>query len=506
MEDKKFLVVELDGASWNVMTPLLRQGKLPNIQRLIDNGASGELMSDEPLISPRLWVSIFSGKQSKKHGVEFFGNSSSMVKCKRIWDIFNDKGHTVGVFGTFVTWPPAQVKGFMIPSLFALGPETVPEEYRFLQELTLMERKKGKDGMAQSEGRKSLLYYAGKMLSHGVSLSTLFEAGSRLVIDKIKRSSKDERYWKRAVSHMKISAEIFLHLYDRYQPEFATLHMHLCDALSHRYWRYYEPDKFHDVDKRLVKKYGSVIPDSYIEADRMIGKIMKAAGDATVIVLSDHGSGALESTRSSYGLHVENFLNLLKLREQVIPANVGLMTFCYFDDKEFMKSVITRLEKIVFPETDKKLFDVFEEEALIGVRLSDAFWGKEIDGEKRIDLGEFGSCAFSDLFLPQKMEVSGTHIQEGMLVMAGPDIKKNHRIADASIFDITPTVLALAGYPVAADMDGKALTETINEEFLLKNAITSIDSYEESSSERGDKGKKVTYDDIKSSLESLGYL
>src|SRR4030042_6016664 len=277
------VVIELDGGSWNVINPLIQQGKLPNMQQLIRNGVSGDLLSDPPLLSPRLWVSILTGKHSQKHGVEFFGNSSSMVKCKRIWDIFHEKGHTVGVFGSFVTWPPYPINGFMIPGLFALGPETYPEKYRFLQELTLNERKREKADSSSNGKRRSLLYYASKMLSHGVSFKTFWKGVSDIVIDKIKRNPQDDRYWKRAIFYMKITTEIFLHLCKLYRPVFTTFHIHICDALSHRYWKYYEPDKFPDVNPKLAEKYKDVIPNAYVEADRVIGKIMHLAGNAVTI-------------------------------------------------------------------------------------------------------------------------------------------------------------------------------------------------------------------------------
>ena len=101
----RVFIYELDGGSWNILEPLLSQGKLPNMRRLIDEGVSGILKSDSPPISPRVWTTIFTGKNSKKHGVEFFASTSSMVKQKRIWDVLNEKGLKVGVFGSLVTWP-----------------------------------------------------------------------------------------------------------------------------------------------------------------------------------------------------------------------------------------------------------------------------------------------------------------------------------------------------------------------------------------------------------------
>lgn len=502
----RIVVVELDGASWNVIDPLIKQGKLPNIQRLVEDGSSGELLSDPPLISPRLWVSIFTGKNSKKHGIEFFGNSSSMVKCKRIWDIFNEQGFGVGVFGSFVTWPPYPVSGFMIPSLFALGAETYPPDYQFFQELTLRERQKNKPGASQNEHRRTPIYYVIKMKQHGVLFRTLCWAALQLLADRVKRNSADERYWKKALAHTKISTELFLHLYRRFQPVFATYHIHLCDALAHRYWKYYEPEKFHDIDPNLVKNFGRVIPNAYIEADKAIGQIMEAAKDATVVVVSDHGSTAMESSRISYRIHVDNFLTRLRLREDVVPANVGLMTFCYFRDKERMSRIAALLQNAIFSDTQEGVFDVFQEESLLGVRLSQRLWGREIDGCRTINLEESGACAFSELFLQQKMEVSGTHKKEGVLMMAGPHIKKGTRIPEATIFDITPTILALAGLPVAEDMDGRVLDGIIQEDFLKAHPVRRIKSYENGTAQVREEAASATYEQVEKQLKSLGYL
>lgn len=51
------------------------------------------------------------------------------------------------------------------------------------------------------------------------------------------------------------------------------------------------------------------------------------------------------------------------------------------------------------------------------------------------------------------------HRDFGMVLMAGPGIKKDALIHGANLLDITPTVLALYGLPVGEDMDGKPLRD-----------------------------------------------
>lgn len=55
------------------------------------------------------------------------------------------------------------------------------------------------------------------------------------------------------------------------------------------------------------------------------------------------------------------------------------------------------------------------------------------------------------------------HRHYGIIVMAGPGIKKDERIYGASIIDITPTLLTLFGLPIGEDMDGRPLLEAFED-------------------------------------------
>jgi predicted AlkP superfamily phosphohydrolase/phosphomutase len=71
MIDSKIVFVELDGGSWNVIEPLIVMGKLPNMKKLMDGGVFCSLMSEPPLVSPKLWATIFTGKGPKPKGAQY---------------------------------------------------------------------------------------------------------------------------------------------------------------------------------------------------------------------------------------------------------------------------------------------------------------------------------------------------------------------------------------------------------------------------------------------------
>ena len=94
----KVFVLGLDGATWDILEPLMQAGVLPNLARLRQRGASGVLGSVFPPLSPVAWTGVMTGKNSGKHGVfEFLEyahdpldgrvNSSRAIKAELVWEI-----------------------------------------------------------------------------------------------------------------------------------------------------------------------------------------------------------------------------------------------------------------------------------------------------------------------------------------------------------------------------------------------------------------------------------
>jgi predicted AlkP superfamily phosphohydrolase/phosphomutase len=75
--------------------------------------------------------------------------------------------------------------------------------------------------------------------------------------------------------------------------------------------------------------------------------------------------------------------------------------------------------------------------------------------------------------------VSGTHAgaPDGFLIAVGDGVRPGARLRSASVLDIAPTVLHLMGLPVARDMEGRVLTEILDEELARSRPLTFIPSY-----------------------------
>ncbi|MHA1832386.1 MAG: alkaline phosphatase family protein [Candidatus Baldrarchaeia archaeon] len=115
----------LDGATFDVILPMVKAGNLPNFKKIMDEGAWVELESTVPLPSGPAWASFMTGMKPANHGIFDFvvkkKNSyetcyvnSTYVKGRPFWEILGRYSFKVGIINVMVTYPPHPVNGFLI--------------------------------------------------------------------------------------------------------------------------------------------------------------------------------------------------------------------------------------------------------------------------------------------------------------------------------------------------------------------------------------------------------
>lgn len=124
-------VVGLDGATWDVIDPLIERGKLPVFKALKEDGAWARLRTFDPTLSAVVWTSIATGKSMIKHGIVDWTYvnrqhiqvpySSSEKRVPSIWEMMDQHGLRSVVLNWFVTYPPDAVRGVMVSDSFSAG-------------------------------------------------------------------------------------------------------------------------------------------------------------------------------------------------------------------------------------------------------------------------------------------------------------------------------------------------------------------------------------------------
>lgn len=502
----KVFVIGIDGATWDIIVPLVEKGELPNFEKLMKGGVWGELESTIPPFSGPAWTSFQTGKSPASHGIFDFVNkkpnsyetyyiNSTHINGARLWDILGRHGLKVGIINIMVTYPPRPVNGFLLtggltpPGRSFAYPESLAKE---IEERFEVYRLWGVGGVTSTKGG-------------------------------------EEKFIKAYLSDEQRRMEMARYLMKEKEWDFFTVMLETSDPLQHELWKYIDENhpKFNPNVEGYIKQ---AIPNLYKAIDSFLGEILDRLRDkATLCVMSDHGFGPL----TQY-LIVNNFLidiGVLKLKSNFttklkkvilncgmslerayslakkVGFNRAISTFrggtrekvlnqlaLSFKDIDWSRSkafaagtgghiylnvkgkepqgivepgeeykkvrnfIIESLNSLTDPETGKKVIEkVFTKDELYKGRFFD----------EAPDISFLPSVGYATLHREQFVSPSllvdspnsGTHRINGICLFYGPDIGKGKQIKGAKIYDLAPTILHLFGLPIPEDMDGQVLKE-----------------------------------------------
>ncbi|MEF8873951.1 MAG: alkaline phosphatase family protein [Candidatus Thermoplasmatota archaeon] len=123
---KKLILLGLDGATWDVLHPLMDDGSMPNLKKAFENGVSAEMNSTFPPITAPAWLSMATGKNPGKTGVTDFRkpgedlyerktvNSSDFRENGAFWDMLNDNGFRTYLMGFPMVYPYYSIDGIIV--------------------------------------------------------------------------------------------------------------------------------------------------------------------------------------------------------------------------------------------------------------------------------------------------------------------------------------------------------------------------------------------------------
>ncbi|GJM44212.1 MAG: hypothetical protein DHS20C21_10540 [Gemmatimonadota bacterium] len=456
----RVLVLALPGLSWNVAEDLIDRGEMPHLATLRRQGAWGELQSGSQPPPPMVWTTIASGKHSEEHGVLGFGSTAADVRSLRVWDILEQRGWSVGLFGWPVTWPPTPVDGFVVPAVSDVGTETHPPELNFIRELAMSEKTR----RGRTWGRYCRYAFLG--IRYGARLSTLKEAGQEIVMDTLRgRSLGAAQLFTKRKLRAKLNCDTFVELRRREPVDFAAFYSNIIHVAQSYFWKYHEPAAFQGISPDDISRYGASVTDSYRIADEFLGRILADTGpNDLVVVISDHGAEARSvSAREMLTLRVEPMLKEMRLQGVIEATNLGPRT--YLRTKPGQEAARERVQRLFetarLGQGDVRAFHS---------RLDD--WGNVVvtvepavlDDLDDVLLFQGGRCPVADVVRNVDFQESAQRKETGALVYSGQGIVPGARLGTAQLVDIVPTLLLLNDFDLAADLPGNVTYDILDGE------------------------------------------
>lgn len=533
----RLLIIGLDGATFEVLDPLIAEGRMPNFKRLQETGVSGILMSTKPPITPAAWTTFMTGKGPGQHGILDFEkfdvqshtlnfNSTYEIREKTLWEILSDKGLRVGSINVPMTYPPKPVNGFMIsgfetPSInaeFTWPPDLKQEILREIPDYDYRTNWKRKALGGDAVLAENLEY-----------ICRSFDQGLHLT-----RYCGEKYGW-----------DVLMVLFK------------FVDNLQHKTWKYLDPQTRHkyprraDMTAHCFKRLDDVLGELFEYADRR---------DATVLIMSDHGHGSLDgkaqpnqllkdwgyltlrsgwqqaNTRLAYVLHrftkgkatrfeqgsrgIETDLAVDWSRTKACVMHAGIYGNLYINLKErgphgivdpddyesFRDELVERLSAVTARNRDGETITVFPE-----VYKTEELYN--CSRKENPDLPDLLLAPAPGLAVVRKIRsaqavrwcnpnrLEGTHRVEGIIAALGPHVRAGERL-QADIIDIAPTVLASLGLRVPKDMEGRVITEVFGPELIVEREPPIKKVAEEHAEVYSEEDRKA----IEERLADLGYL
>jgi arylsulfatase A-like enzyme len=492
----RLVVMCIDGGTWSVVDPLLDAGRMPTLARLAQEGTRAVLMSTDPSFSMVVWTTIGTGVNPDKHGIVSFYHTREYLKSKRLWEIYEDAGHSIGLFRWWVTWPPRVKNGFEIPDVLARDAASVPAHYEFVNQL----RMDVKSGRRIPPGQ--LVVSGWKFLRAGLRLETCLES-AREVLPALGSDRYGDFHIAARRAEIRLNADVYCHLLREFEPEYTCFYDNGVDQLSHFYWEYYQPEKFDDVDPDGVARYGTAIPDYYALNDAVIGRILAHIDtSATTVVLSDHGFAAATGTADWYFPRGVDILSSMGMDSEYFSLALASATFVesiHGDAAE--KSAALELARDEFnaltvEETGVPIFNAWIERGRVQLGVSDSL--KALEGNVRTPSG---LVPLEEWFTTRVF--GGTHDPAGIFVARGPAFRRAHEGEVAQLVDVAPTLLYATGFPLSREFDGGVAWDWIPTAFRDARPEEWVDSYGHYDPERRDV--EVDAETLKR-LRALGYI
>lgn len=462
-ERPELLVLGLDGATWDLLDPLLDAGKLPNLKSFRDQSAWGTMNSVIPYLSPPAWTSAVTGVNPGRHGIFDFqrrlpGQNKIVTETAKdrrsppIWNMIKGRGLRALVMNVPMTDPPDEIEGSMISGFPHL------DDHGYAYPAALEDRIEAM-GYLRDEMEMKL------------------------------PPGEEQQIFDRYLATLRARWKVLQTLYQEERYDLVWVVFTETDRVQHCFWRFDDPES-PAYDAVAAARFGGSIERLWIEQDRILGELLAMLRPNTwVLMVSDHGFGPMHRE-----LRVQNFMR----REgsgfthddcnEVFSLDRSDAARLYIRepgrdpggqlDADARAELESRLTQALSTATDPESHELPVDAVYA---QSQVYVGKYAERGPTLSLLPRGAWFFTigDVetefekppFGPVTSTLSGWHRMNGIFALRGPGATPGQLTGSYSLLDVVPTCLFILGQSMAEDLDGGVMERAFAPAFLKKQKI-----------------------------------
>jgi len=472
MKERLFFL-GIDSATWDLILPWVRAGKLPGFAKLLKGKGDHILESTNPPLTPVAWTSLYTGVNAGKHGIfdfyRFDQNKNLNIylasdnPLPTIFELLSRNGKRVCVANLPFTYPVREVNGVMLGGFLCPNFES---EFIYPESL-------------KSEFIKRFPAYR-------------FTEATRYGHDQNSRDA----YFKELLALVKMRIKVFDWLESMEPWDFLAVNFMEVDHVQH--WFFNEPTKmlavYREIDKYLLRKLKEKQFSQYLVfSDHGAGPYYKNLNLNTyflqkgLLKLKNTPLTRLRKLLFDIGFTVSNVAKLALRLNRLPDSKSGRSTaqkikfFLSLEDIDWERSIAfsfgyyghVYLIKDTKPNRDRVKRALLEIKYQ-GKQVIDQIWDKrEVYAGKLAKNGPdilysadnyaYGASAISPfldnrVFSTPHTLKSGEHRPEGILAFY-PKLKTKKAIKRISVYELAATILSLFGVARPYYFDSQSVTK-----------------------------------------------
>jgi predicted AlkP superfamily phosphohydrolase/phosphomutase/Tfp pilus assembly protein PilF len=270
-------IFAVDGADWDLISELASDDRIPNLKALSRGGATANVQTIQPTVSPMLWTTVATGLSPGRHGVIDFVDRTRNVPvdaqsrhAPALWDIAEAFGRHAMTVNWWTDWPPTAAGAFFFDAPVDLRPDAIYPADAALRAHQL-------EVPLQTVGYEQVRRFLN--ITPGEYQQAVDSNNPRDPVN----------IFRGILAKTWTDHRVAINFYREQQPLLFMMSYDGTDAVDHLFGPFHPPYR-QSVSQDGYRRYWPAVSNYYSEIDRLIGEWMTVLpADTTVIIMSAHG-------------------------------------------------------------------------------------------------------------------------------------------------------------------------------------------------------------------------